>query len=296
MYFELVLFSYFIDYLFGEFEKLKYLKHPIIIIGNYIKWFEDKFYADCLLRGFFLTFSLLIIVYFVTSLLSLIDNIFFQALICSFAISSKMLYDSVKEIVISQNPKEALSMLVSRDTKKLSDSEVNKAAIETYAENLSDGVIAPIFYMLLFGVVGAFMYKAINTLDSMVGYRNKKYEKFGKVSARVDDIANFIPSRITALLIAILLKSKLAFKKFSLYGKKHESLNAGYPISAMALALNLKLGGPTSYFGKIKEKAFFGEGKKLITKEDVLNALKFKSKFDFLMLILLILTIFTYIF
>ena len=113
----------------------------------------------------------------ITYTLTFIDNIFFQGFLCSFAISSKMLYESVKEVITSDNPKYAISMLVSRDTNEMNESDINKASIETYAENLSDGVIAPLFYMLCFGLVGAFVYKAINTLDSMVGYRNERYEK-----------------------------------------------------------------------------------------------------------------------
>ncbi len=235
-------------------------------------------------------FSYLIdLIFFISYFLSLVDNIFFQALLCSFAISSKMLYESVKNVIISSDPKLAVSMLVSRDTKDMSSSDVNKASIETYAENLSDGVIAPLFYLVLFGIIGAFIYKAINTLDSMVGYRNTKFEKYGKFSAKLDDIVNYIPARITALLISILLLSNKALKKFYSYGKNHESLNAGHPISAMALAINIKLGGPTSYFGKIKKKPYFGNGKENIEKEDVLNALKIKTRLDsFLILILII--------
>jgi adenosylcobinamide-phosphate synthase len=199
-----------------------------------------------------------------------------------------MLYESVKEVISSENPKYAISMLVSRDTKDMSDSDINKAAIETYAENLNDGVIAPMFYILLFGVIGAFIYKAINTLDSMVGYRNKRYENFGKFSAKLDDVVNYIPSRITAVLIALFFKSTKALKEFYAFGAKHESPNAGHPISAMALALGIKLGGPTSYFGKIKDKAYFGEGKEDITKEDISKALNFKSILDALLLIILI--------
>ena len=164
-----------------------------------------------------------------------------------------------------------------------------KSRNETYAENLSDGVIAPLFYLLCFGLVGAFVYKAINTLDSMVGYRNTKYEKFGKFSARLDDVVNYIPSRITALIIALLFFSKKAFLEFYKYGKKHESFNAGLPISAFALALNVKLGGPTSYFGKIKNKPFFGNGKENIENSDVLKALEFKTRLDVFIIIVLIL-------
>lgn len=280
MYFELLFFAYFIDFFFGEFEKVKYLKHPIILIGNFISYFEKKFYKNSIFRGFLLTISTIFIVAFFAYLISLIDNIYFQALIASFTISSKMLYDSVKQVIQSSNPKKAISMLVSRDTKNMNESDINKASIETYAENLSDGVVAPMFYLLLFGVVGAFIYKAINTLDSMVGYKNERYENFGKFSAKLDDIANYIPARITALLIALVFKSPQAFKNFYSFGKLHDSPNAGHPISAIALCLNIKLGGPTSYFGKIKNKPYFGIGKEGIRKEDVLKALKFKFKFD----------------
>jgi len=288
MYFTTLLIAYFIDYIFGEFEKIKFFKHPIIFMGEYIKWFEKNFYQDSVLRGFTLTISLLGIVFVITYFLSFFDNILIQGFLCSFAISSKMLFDSVKEIIHSDNPKVAISMLVSRDTKDMSDNDINKAAIETYAENLSDGVIAPMFYILLFGIVGAFIYKAINTLDSMIGYRNERYENFGKFAAKLDDVVNYIPSRITALLISLFLNSYKAFKQFYSFGKEHESPNAGHPISAMALALGIKLGGPTSYFGKIKEKPYFGDGREEIYKEDILRALNFKSKLDSALLLMAI--------
>ena len=197
--------------------------------------------------------------------------------------------ESVKNILDSDKPKKAVSMLVSRDTSNLSNTGVNKAAIETYGENLNDGVIAPLFYLLCFGIVGAFMYKAVNTLDSMVGYRNDKYERFGKFSARLDDVVNFIPARITAVLIAILFFSKKALFNFRKYGKKHESFNAGLPISALALAINVRLGGPTSYFGKIKNKPYFGDGKINIEDSDVLHALKLRNRLDVFIIIVLIL-------
>lgn len=292
MFFEVALIAYIIDFIFSEFQKLKFLKHPIIFMGEYISWFEKRFYKDSIFRGFLLCISLVFIVFIIVYLISFIDNIFIQGLLASFTLSSKMLYDAVREVVSSdeiETKRYKISMLVSRDTSTLTNSDVNKAAIETYAENLSDGVIAPLFYLLCFGLVGAFVYKAINTLDSMVGYRNAKYEKFGKFSARLDDVANYIPSRITALIIALLFFSKKAFLEFHKYGKKHESFNAGLPISAYALALNVKLGGPTSYFGKIKNKPFFGDGKENIENSDVLKALEFKTRLDVFIIIVLIL-------
>lgn len=289
MFFDLALLAYILDMFFAEFEKLKFIKHPIILIGNYIKWFEKRFYKDCVKQGVFLTLSLLSIVFIVTFTLSLFDNIFLQAFLCSFALSSNMLYTSVKNVVLSTNPKYEISMLVSRDTSDMTSSEINKAAIETYAENLSDGVIAPLFYMMFFGIVGAFLYKAINTLDSMVGYRNEKYEKYGKFSAKLDDLVNYIPSRITAVLIALFFLSKKSLTNFYSFGVKHDSPNAGHPISAMSIALKVKLGGATSYFGKIKEKPYFAfdEYRTELIKNDVQKALSIKPKLDGFIILLL---------
>ncbi|MGE4463039.1 MAG: adenosylcobinamide-phosphate synthase CbiB [Arcobacter sp.] len=295
MYYEVALIAYILDRVFREFEELKFFKHPIILMGNYISWFQKYFYKDSIFRGVLLTSSLLFMVFIVSYLLSLFDNILVQGFLASFTLSSKLLYDSVKDVVSSDDiniKREKISMLVSRDTKELSDSDINKAAIETYGENLSDGVIAPLFYLLCFGIVGAFIYKAVNTLDSMVGYRNEKYEKFGKFSARLDDVLNFIPARITAILISILFFSLKALFEFKKYGKKHDSFNAGLPISALALAINVKLGGPTSYFGKLKNKPYFGDGKEIIEKDDVLKALSLRNRLDIFIIIVLSLGVF----
>ena len=292
MFYEVALIAYIIDRFFGEFEKVKFFKHPIIFMGDYISWFQKKFYKDSILRGSLLTISLLFIVYVIVSTFALIDNVFVQGFLASFALSSKMLYDAVKDVLSNDNIEDKrykISMLVSRDTSTLSNSDINKASIETYGENLSDGVIAPLFYLLCFGLVGVYLYKAVNTLDSMVGYRNEKYEKFGKFSARLDDVLNYIPARLTALIIAFLFFSKKAFLEFYKYGKKHESFNAGLPISALALCLNVKLGGPTSYFGKIKNKPYFGDGVEDIKDSDVLNALSLKNRLDIFIILVLIL-------
>ncbi len=153
-----------------------------------IRWFEDNFYRDSTIRGAILTSTLTIIIYLIshtlTILIGSIGNgyvqIFILSIIGSISISTKMLHDSVKGII--ENP-EDIRYLVSRDTENMSLSDRYKSAIESYSENLSDGVVAPLIYLALFGIDGAFIYKGINTLDSMVGYRTPKYEKFGKVSA-----------------------------------------------------------------------------------------------------------------
>ena len=275
MYPEVTLIAYLIDRVFGEFA---FLKHPVVFMGDFIIWFEKHFYHDSVSRGVVLTLSLLFLIYAITSPLSImIEHPILLALIASMGIASKMLYESVKDIMIYP---ENIRYLVSRDTENLSESDINKAAIETYAENLSDGVIAPLLYLYLFGIVGLFIYKGINTLDSMVGYKNARYERFGKFSARLDDAANYLPARITALMISLLFRSKKALLQHHRYGRYHDSPNAGHPIAAMSLALGVKLGGDTSYFGAVKSKPFFGDGREDITKEDVKSALSLQVWVD----------------
>ena len=272
----ITLFAYLIDKKFGEFD---FIKHPVIYIGDLITFFEDRFYGDTLLRGLFLVAFVLIVVESLASAVStlisylpfMLDTIL-TSLIASIFIAHRMLRESVSAILSAEDKKEAVSMLVSRDTKDMSESDIYRAAIESYAENLSDGVIAPLFYLLLFNLPGVVIYKAVNTMDSMVGYRNKRYENYGKVAAILDDILNFIPSRLTAMLIMLLSDQKDIFAFYE-DGKKHDSPNAGHPITAMALSIGVKLGGDTSYFGKIKHKAYFGKGRSDIKSEDVTRAL-----------------------
>ena len=284
MYISITLFAYIIDKIFGEFS---FIKHPVIFMGDFIKKFEKGFYKDSIIRGSFLSLSLIILIILIVYPLTFLPWPI-QAIIASTAIASNMLYSSVKDIIT--NPSN-IKYLVSRDTKELSSSDINKAAIETYGENFSDGVIAPLFYLLLFGLVGVFIYKGVNTLDSMVGYRTKKYENFGKFSAILDDILNYIPSRITSLLIAILMLSKTSFLNIFKYGNLHDSPNAGYCISAIAGVCNVSLGGDTIYNGVLKSKAYFGDGIKNITSNHILKALSFQIRFDMFFVFILVISI-----
>ena len=293
----IALFAYFIDRLFGEFN---FIKHPIIIIGETITFFEKRFYKNSIFRGLLLVLFVLslisivsISIYYFLNEFSNILNIVISSFLASMFLAHRMLYDSVREVLLSQDKKRAISMLVSRDVEQMNDSDIYKASIETYAENLSDGVIAPLFYLLLFGLPGIIIYKAINTMDSMVGYRNEKYENYGKVAAILDDIVNYLPSRLTAILIMVLFKQKNIFS-FYKDGKKHDSPNAGHPITAMARGLNVSLGGDTFYFGKLKEKPYFGNGKKEIEEDDVRNSLSIRSKIDATVTISLLLFIISY--
>ena len=279
MFVEITLIAFLVDKFFGEF---KFIKHPIIFMGDYILWFEKRFYKNSINRGAILTISLILIVFFITYPLQIFLPWWVLGIIASMGIASKMLYDSIIDVI--KNPKN-IKFLVSRDSLNLSQNEINKATIETYAENLSDGVIAPLFYLLFFGFTALFIYKAINTLDSMVGYKNEKYLNFGKFSAKLDDMANLIPSRITSLLISFLFLSYKSLISIFKYAKLHESPNAGYPISAMAGAVGVTLGGDTSYFGKIKQKAKFGDGKMEIDIKDVLKTISIKKKLDYFLII-----------
>lgn len=286
MYIEITIIAYIIDRVFGEFS---FIKHPVMFMGDYINWFEKKYYKDTVYSGLVLFITLILVVFFISSILTFLPW-YILGILASTGIASKMLYSSVKDIII--NPSN-IKYLVSRDTNDLSSSDINKAAIETYGENLSDGVIAPLFYLLLFGIVGLFVYKAINTLDSMVGYKNTRYINFGRVSAKIDDVVNYIPSRITALLIAILffsIDSIKCIKKFAIF---HESPNAGYPISAIAGAIDVSLGGDTKYFGKIKSKPYFGYGTKDIKTKHIYDALSLQIRLDiFIIVVLCLLQIF----
>lgn len=281
MYFDIALIAYITDRLFGEFP---FIRHPVVLMGDFITAFQKRFYRDSIMRGFWLVFWLLACVLAIVTPISLIGNPWIVGIIASSGIAGKMLYESVRNIL---HEPQSIRYLVSRDTENLSDSDIRKAAIETYAENLSDGVIAPLFYLLVFGLVGLFLYKAVNTLDSMVGYRNERYEKFGKASARLDNLLNYLPSRLTALIILILFGKLGKLAQTWRYGALHESPNAGYPISAMALSLDLSLGGPTSYFGVLKAKPSFGEGRGTITADDVRSALSLQPRIDLLLITLL---------
>jgi adenosylcobinamide-phosphate synthase len=163
-----------------------------------------------------------------------------------------------------EEARRQLSCLVSRETGNLPPGEVRRAILETVAENLSDGVVAPLFYLLMAGLPGLVLYKVANTMDSMVGYQNERYQNFGKVAARVDDVLNFVPARLTAGLICLTagflgLDRHRAWETLREDGHKTPSPNAGWPEAALAGALKVRLGGPGVYFGRLVNKPFIGK-------------------------------------
>lgn len=196
----------------------------------------------------------------------------------SLARSSKEVYRALDKNNIEE-ARRAISMIVGRDTKNLNEEDIIKASVETVAENTSDGIIAPIVFMIMGGPVLAFLYKSVNTLDSMVAYKNERYLFFGRFSAIMDDILNFIPARLTAVLMILAsfilrLDTKNAIKIFLRDRLKHASPNSGNTEAVCAGALDIQLAGDTYYFGKKYEKDFIGDPIKKIEKEDILRANK----------------------
>ena len=165
--------------------------------------------------------------------------------------------------------RKQVARIVGRDTSELTAQEIRTAALETLAENLSDGVIAPLFWLGIGGVPGMLAYKMVNTLDSMIGYRTDRYRDFGCFAAHLDDVANYIPARLTAFLM-VLASGRLSLLGFVMkYGPKHASPNSGYPEAALAGILNCRFGGPHTYFGELFDKPYIGENERPLTTKDM---------------------------
>jgi adenosylcobinamide-phosphate synthase len=178
------------------------------------------------------------------------------------------------ELMDLRSAREAVSMIVGRDPKQLDTAGVGRAAIESLAENTSDGVVAPIFWGLIFGLPGILAYKAINTMDSMIGYKTPKHLDFGWAAARIDDLANWVPARLTGLIIAMMSGTpNTALQTIRRDAGKHRSPNAGWPESAMAAALGVRLSGPRSYHDKqTNDPWLYAEGRD-VEGSDVTRAL-----------------------
>ena len=184
--------------------------------------------------------------------------------------------------------RKALSWVVGRDTEHLDEREISRAAIETLAESLNDGVIAPLFWALLLGPLGAIAFRITNTLDSLVGHRDERYERFGKVSARMDDLLGFVPARIAGFMIWTI-GVRRSWSDYLKDARKHNSLNAGYPESAMAKAIGVKLGGTNIYDGEIHEGAVFNQDCRATEPVDIRTALKLTKRVYLGFIVLLIL-------
>lgn len=258
--------------------------HPVALIGNLISVLDRQLYHEGdsdktkLMAGGLLAVTVIVLVYYVVmqmmNLVGLLGNTYFtmvvEALLLSFTISPKSLAEAGRELygyLMAGNLEQArykVGWIVGRDTDKLSSGEVTRATVETVAENTVDGIISPLFFFLIGGVPLAFAYRAANTLDSMVGYKNDKYLYFGRISARIDDVLNYIPARITGLLF-VLSAAILGFDWSNSWrilrrdAAKHPSPNGGWAEASVAGALHIRLGGYNSYFGKEHFRAYMGE-------------------------------------
>ena len=186
-----------------------------------------------------------------------------------------------------------VARIVGRDTSELTAQEVRTAALETLAENLSDGVIAPLFWYAVLGVPGMLAYKMVNTLDSMIGYKTERYKDFGCWAAHIDDIANYIPARLSAMLMLFANGKKLVVNSRFVYknGRNHASPNSGYPEAALAGILDCRFGGPHYYFGQLFDKPYIGENDRLLTTDDMKTAVRINRTAEVLMVLLVLASI-----
>jgi len=288
--------GYILDLLIGD---PKNIPHPICFIGNLISFCEKKLRKavanspkSLRIAGSIVTIIVVVLSTIIPIIILIIatqihpiarfvvESIMFWQILATKSLQkeSMRVFHSLKEKDILKS-RFHLSMIVGRDTAKLNEVEMIKATVETIAENTSDGVIAPMLYCALGGAPLGFAYKAINTMDSMLGYKNEKYIDFGRASAKLDDIANYLPSRICAgimILASYLLgmNGKNAFKIWARDKRKHKSPNSAQTESVCAGALEIQLAGDAIYGGKVLAKEFIGDNIRPIEPEDIKRANK----------------------
>lgn len=288
-----IIIAYILDRLIGD---PKAIPHPVVLIGNSISKLE-KIIRKCEFKNLKvagLLFPLLIVggTYLIVSLLLELSKLvhpflflFIQILLISSTIATKGLADAglgIYHLLAKKDLEQArfsLSMIVGRDTKNLDEAEITRGTVETVAENIVDAIISPLFFALIGGAPLAMAYRATNTLDSMIGYKNEKYIDLGWASARLDDILNFIPARITGLLLIVAslllrLDAKTAFTIIMRDAKLHPSPNSGIPESAVAGALQIQLGGTNYYKGIPSHRAVMGDWYRPLQADDILKTVK----------------------
>lgn len=283
-----------------------YLPHPVVGFGKIIIWGEKRLNRGTkrMLKG--AVFSILLIAgsfalpYFILMGLAPLNNwlnVVFSAIIVFYCLAGKTLTDEVKQVFIAvdssvEEGRKQVARLVGRDTSALSPQQIRTAALETASENLSDGVIAPLFWFMLLGIPGMFAYKMINTLDSMIGYKNERYKEFGCWAARIDDAANYIPARLTAALMIVASGRLSLFSFVHRYSGCHASPNSGYPEAALAGILDCRFGGPNVYFGQMVDKPYIGNTSKELTTADMQTATLINRRVEILMIAFIAICIF----
>ena len=298
-----MLIGWVLDLIFGD---PQYLPHPIVWFGKAIAWGERHLNHGLhrRLKGAFMSITLIVLVFVLTWLLrhyiislpSLLGRgwgcvSLFDAVVVFYCLAGTTLIREVRAVFLAldrslDEGRAQVARIVGRDTSELSAQEVRTAALETLAENLSDGVIAPLFWLTLLGTPGMLAYKMVNTLDSMIGYRTERYRDFGCWAAHIDDVANYIPARLTALLMIV---GSLRFSKWRFvikYGRNHASPNSGYPEAALAGILDCRFGGPHYYFGQLFPKPYIGENDRPLTTADMKKAVRINRTAEILMMLL----------
>ena len=270
------------------------LPHPVRWIGKLIQsqtvlWNKGKWRK---LRGMVMALAVVGTTMFVVTLIvllsyqvSLLFGIVVEGLLIGIGLAQRSLKEAAMAVyvpLVNGDLTEArvkLSWIVGRDTDKLGEEEIVRGVVETVSENTSDGVTAPLFYAFLFGAIGLWGYKAVNTLDSMVGYKNDTYKDFGMFSAKLDDVLNFIPSRLTGFLLVLGTKNDTNWslgkrlKRWVQDARKHPSPNSGYLEAATAVQLGIQLGGKNSYQGVVSHRALMGERLVPLTKEHIMGSI-----------------------
>lgn len=266
-----------LDLIFGDPARLP---HPIVWFGKAIAFFEHRLNKSShrKLKGALTALFLIAATYAIGLIINYQLSVI-NCLVVFFCLAGTTLIREVREVFLAvdrslEEGRKQVARIVGRDTSELSAQEIRTAALETLAENLSDGVIAPLFWFAVFGVPGMLTYKMINTLDSMIGYKTERYKDFGCWAAHIDDIANYIPARLTALLMAIASPKKGLLRFIWRNGRRHASPNSGYPEAALAGILNCRFGGPHYYFGQLFPKPYIGENERELTTADMKRAIR----------------------
>ena len=294
-----LLVGWLLDLLLGD---PRWLPHPIVGFGKTIAFGEHRLNKGNhrMLKGALMAVCLIALTFLITWFLRLQLGkmhdalcIVFDALIVFFCLAGTSLIREVRAVFLAldrslDEGRRQVARIVGRDTAELSPQEVRTAALETLAENLSDGVIAPLFWFALLGTPGMLAYKMVNTLDSMIGYKTDRYRLFGCWAAHIDDVANFIPARLTALLMVLVAGKTFLVQFVWRNGKNHASPNSGYPEAALAGILNCRFGGPHFYFGQLFPKPYIGENDRPLTTRDLKTAIRVNHAAEVIMVLLVV--------
>ena len=293
-----LLLGWLLDFFLGDPSRLP---HPVVWFGKMISLGEHRLNKGShrMAKGAMMAVCFILLVFFVMwGFKQLVPSkvlwLIVDTVIIFYCLAGTTLIREVREVFLAldrslDEGRQQVARIVGRETSQLSAQEVRTAALETLAENLSDGVIAPLFWFALLGTPGMLAYKMVNTLDSMIGYRTERYKDFGCWAARIDDVANYIPARLTALLM-VIASGKWSLLKFVWKnGRKHASPNSGYPEAALAGILNCRFGGPHYYFGELFDKPYIGENDRPLTTQDMHTAVRINRLAEVLMLILILL-------